>query len=181
MPYSLQLRIRTDRAGRRGFTLLEVMAVIAIVLILLGMAAVRYERSLLSAREATLKVDLRTMRDAIQQFTLDKQQAPQSLDDLVSSGYLRGIPHRPHCPHSRVAFGFRQRAAEPGPVRNRRYRRALHFERRVARRQPIQQLVISAIRAPAFRARSRVHAPRGSHRPSFGHVGRSRVAGPFRL
>lgn len=95
MPYSLQLRIRTDRAGRRGFTLLEVMAVIAIVLILLGMAAVRYERSLLSAREATLKVDLRTMRDAIQQFTLDKQQAPQSLDDLVSSGYLREIPTDP--------------------------------------------------------------------------------------
>jgi general secretion pathway protein G len=95
MPYSSQLRIRTDRAGRRGFTLLEVMAVIAIVLILLGMAAVRYERSLLSAREATLKVDLRTMRDAIQQFTLDKQQAPQSLDDLVSSGYLREIPTDP--------------------------------------------------------------------------------------
>ena len=92
MADSLQLRIRSTR---RGFTLLEVMAVIAIVLILLGMAAVRYERSLLSAREATLKSDLRTMRDAIQQFTLDKQQAPGSLDDLVSAGYLREIPVDP--------------------------------------------------------------------------------------
>jgi general secretion pathway protein G len=64
-------------------------------MILLGMAAVRYERSLQQAREATLKSDLRTMRDSIQQYTLDKQDAPQSIDDLVSAGYLREVPTDP--------------------------------------------------------------------------------------
>jgi len=79
----------------RGFTLIELMIVVTIIMILLGMAAVRYERSLQQAREATLKSDLRTMRDAIQQYTLDKQDAPQSLDDLVSAGYLREVPTDP--------------------------------------------------------------------------------------
>ncbi len=79
----------------RGFTLIELMIVVTIIMILLGMAAVRYERSLQTAREATLKSDLRTMRDAIQQYTLDKQDAPQSLDDLVSAGYLREVPTDP--------------------------------------------------------------------------------------
>ena|SRR5579862_814357 len=78
-----------------GFTLIELMVVVTIIMILLGMAAVRYERSLQQAREATLKSDLRTMRDAIQQYTLDKQDAPQSLDDLVSAGYLREVPTDP--------------------------------------------------------------------------------------
>ena len=59
---------------------------------LAAMAAVRYDRSVTRAKEATLHHDLSVMRDAIEQYTLDKQQAPQSLDDLVSSGYLRAIP-----------------------------------------------------------------------------------------
>ena len=83
------------KKGSRGFTLLEIMIVVTIILILLAMAAGRYERSLTQAREATLRSDLRTMREAIQQYTLDKQQAPQSLDELVSAGYLREIPTDP--------------------------------------------------------------------------------------
>jgi general secretion pathway protein G len=95
------LKRRTAGAAKRslvaqaGFTLLELMVVIAIMLVLLGMAAGRYEKAVQRAREATLHQDLTTMRDAIQQFTLDKQAAPQSLDDLVSAGYLREVPTDP--------------------------------------------------------------------------------------
>jgi len=78
-----------------GFTLLELMIVITIILILAGMAAGRYEKSVLRAKEATLKQDLFVMRQAIQQYTLDKQQAPTSLDDLVQAKYLSGVPIDP--------------------------------------------------------------------------------------
>jgi general secretion pathway protein G len=86
---------RRSRLAQLGFTMLEMMVVIAIMFILLGMAANRYERALQHAREATLKQDLRVIRDAIQQYTLDKAAAPQSLDDLVSAGYIREIPTDP--------------------------------------------------------------------------------------
>lgn len=86
---------RRSRLAQLGFTMLEMMVVIAIMFILLGMAANRYERALQHAREATLKQDLRVIRDAIQQYTLDKASAPQSLDDLVSAGYIREIPTDP--------------------------------------------------------------------------------------
>jgi|SRR5665213_308421 len=88
-------RRRLKRDGSRGFTMIELMVVIAIILVLIAMAAGRYERSVTRAKEAVLKQDLQTMRSAIQQYTLDKQQAPQSLDDLVSAGYLREIPTDP--------------------------------------------------------------------------------------
>ena len=75
--------------------MIELMVVIAIILVLIAMAAGRYERSVIRAKEAVLKEDLQTMRNAIEQFTLDKQQAPQSIDDLVSAGYLRQVPLDP--------------------------------------------------------------------------------------
>lgn len=78
-----------------GFTLLELVVVMAIIMILLGLAAGKYTRSVQRSHEAVLKQDLRVMRDAIQQFTLDKEAAPQSLDDLVSGGYLRIVPTDP--------------------------------------------------------------------------------------
>jgi general secretion pathway protein G len=84
-----------QRRGTRGFTLLELMIVITIILILLTMGAARYDRSVLRAKEAALHQDLSAMRQAIEQYTLDKQAAPQSLEDLVSSHYLREIPTDP--------------------------------------------------------------------------------------
>jgi len=98
------LRIRTGdssvrkRCGvpaRAGFTLIELMIVITIILILIGMAAQRYEKSVQHAREATLKQDLMVMRQSIDNYTLDKQAAPQSLEDLVQAGYLRKVPTDP--------------------------------------------------------------------------------------
>lgn len=78
-----------------GFTLLEMMIVISIMLILLAIGAGRYEASIQRAREAALKQDLTVMRRAIDQYTIDKAQPPQALDDLVTAGYLRGIPVDP--------------------------------------------------------------------------------------
>lgn len=90
----ISLRSRTGGAAG-GFTLIELLVVITIMLILVGMAAVRYDRSITRAKEAALHHDLSVLRSAIEQYTLDKEQAPQSLDDLVSAGYLREIPTDP--------------------------------------------------------------------------------------
>ena len=78
-----------------GFTLIELMIVISIIMILIGIAAVQYQKSVQRAREATLKQDLQAMRQSIDNYTLDKQAAPQSLDDLAQAGYLRTVPKDP--------------------------------------------------------------------------------------
>jgi general secretion pathway protein G len=83
------------RARRLGFTLIELMIVITIIFILIGMAAGRYDRSVIRAREATLKQDLQVMRQAIDNYTLDKQAAPQSIEALQEAGYLRVVPTDP--------------------------------------------------------------------------------------
>lgn len=83
------------RARIVGFTLIELMIVITIIFILLGMAAGRYDRSVTRAREATLKQDLMVIRQAIDNYTLDKQAAPDSLDELQQAGYLRIVPIDP--------------------------------------------------------------------------------------
>ncbi len=89
------LRVSRATGAAAGFTLLEMMIVVAIMLILLSIGAGRYEMSITRAREAALEQDLSVMRRAIDQYTIDKQQPPQSLDDLVTAGYLRGIPVDP--------------------------------------------------------------------------------------
>ena len=84
-----------NRKSLHGFTLLELMVVISIILILLSFAVPAYQQHIRKAREAVLKEDLYQMRSAIDQYSLDKLRAPQSLDDLVSAGYLREVPLDP--------------------------------------------------------------------------------------
>ena len=80
---------------RRGFTLIELMIVMAIIIVLATMASVHYRNAVLRSREAVLKTDLKVMNDAINYYTRDKEAAPQSLDDLVSGQYLSAIPEDP--------------------------------------------------------------------------------------
>jgi general secretion pathway protein G len=80
---------------QHGFTLLEMIVVISIMLILISIAVPAYNRSIIRARETVLRQDLFTLRSVIDQYTEDKQKAPQSLSDLVSAGYLRQIPVDP--------------------------------------------------------------------------------------
>jgi len=78
-----------------GFTLLELIIVVSVILILLSIAAPIYRTSIVRSKEAVLRNDLFTMRSLIDQYTVDKQTAPQSLQDLVAEGYLREIPVDP--------------------------------------------------------------------------------------
>lgn len=79
----------------RGFTLIELMVVMSIIVVLATVALVQYRQSVTFARETVLKDDLFKMRDAIDQYYADKNQYPTTLDDLVSNGYLRALPKDP--------------------------------------------------------------------------------------
>jgi len=87
--------MRAKRRNEKGFTLIELMIVITIIFILIGMAIGRYDLAVQRAREAALHTDLQTMRNAIDNYTMDKMSAPQSLEDLKSAGYLREVPTDP--------------------------------------------------------------------------------------
>lgn len=94
----LRLWESRETAGWRrvaGFTLIELIIVISIILILISIAAPLYRISIIRSKEAVLRDDLFTLRSLIDQYTVDKQEAPQSLEDLVSAGYLRQIPPDP--------------------------------------------------------------------------------------
>jgi len=84
-----------QRSRQRGFTLIELMVVISIIVILMSVAIPRYQASILRARETVLRDDLYTLRSVIDQYTLDKQKAPQSLQDLVDANYLKSLPMDP--------------------------------------------------------------------------------------
>lgn len=81
------------RGGQQaGFTLIEMLIVISIIGILLSIAIPSYRQSVVRAREAVLRENLYVLRSTIEQFTLDKERAPGSLEELVDEGYLRAIP-----------------------------------------------------------------------------------------
>ena len=89
------LPARPSRAAARGFTLIELMVVVALISVLAGMGVVQYRNQVIRTREAVLKEDLFRMRDAIDQYFADKGKYPVSLDALVTDGYLRQIPKDP--------------------------------------------------------------------------------------
>ena len=87
--------MRSKRKSEAGFTLMELMIVMMIIGVLTTLAIPSFVSAVRNAREAVLKEDLRVMRSAIDSYTMDKQKAPQSLEDLVQEGYLKVIPEDP--------------------------------------------------------------------------------------
>jgi len=80
---------------RRGYTLVEIIIVITIISILVSVAVPLYQRSIQRTKESVLRSNLFTLRSVIDEYTYDKQKAPQSLEDLVREGYLRQVPEDP--------------------------------------------------------------------------------------
>lgn len=89
------LTLQRRRSGASGFTLIELLVVTALIVVLASLALVGYQNSIVRAREAVLKEDLFRMRDAIDQYYADKNKWPQSLQDLVTDGYVREVPEDP--------------------------------------------------------------------------------------
>ncbi len=87
--------VQKHRNRSRGFTLIELMIVISLILILVSISIPAYNQSILRAKESVLMQNLFTLRSLISQYTLDKQKAPQSLEDLVQAGYIKQIPIDP--------------------------------------------------------------------------------------
>ena len=83
------------KSNSAGFTLLEIVVVLTIVAILVAVSVPVYERMILHAKEATLKTDLKLMRDQIDKYAGDRDESPGSLDDLVRAGYLHEVPVDP--------------------------------------------------------------------------------------
>ena len=111
MAQSLLARTRARR-GEEGWTLLELMVVVALIMILATMALVQYRNSVTSAKEATLRGQLFIMRDAIDQYYADKGKYPDSLQTLVSESYLRAMPRDPFTTSSDT---WQTVPAEPDP------------------------------------------------------------------
>lgn len=92
-----QIRVerRAPGKGDGGFTLIELIIVMTIIGLLASIAIPSFVTTVKKAREAVLKSDLHTLRSAIDSYTVDKEQAPQSLEDLVQAGYLKSVPNDP--------------------------------------------------------------------------------------
>ena len=100
------------RAAQAGFTMIELLVVVSLIVILATMGLTQYRNSVIHAREATLKEDLFRMRDAIDQYYADKGKYPATLDALVSDGYVRKLPEDPFT-HSSTSW--QAVPAEPDP------------------------------------------------------------------
>ena len=101
-----------ETADEAGFTLIELLVVLSLIVILASMGLAQYKNGIIHASEATLKEDLFRMRDAIDQYYADKNQYPDSLDSLVSEGYLRKIPDDPF---TKSSSSWQTVPAEPDP------------------------------------------------------------------
>jgi general secretion pathway protein G len=91
----LPIQSGSERQGRRGYTLIELIIVMAIISILVSVAVPMYQKSLLRTKESMLHSHLFTLRTVIDEYTFDKKKAPTTLQDLVSEGYLRAVPIDP--------------------------------------------------------------------------------------
>jgi len=101
----MELRIQSGKLQRKqsrrrkisiaGFTLIELLIVMSIIVILVSVAIPMYQKSILRTRETVLHSNLMTLRTVIDEYTYDKQKAPQSLQDLVQEGYLKQVPKDP--------------------------------------------------------------------------------------
>jgi general secretion pathway protein G len=107
-----RLRRLRSRGGDPGFTMIELLVVLSLLMILATMGLTQYRSSQVYAREAVLKTDLFRMRDAIDQYYGDKGQYPSTLDALVSDGYLRKMPEDPF---TKSASSWQAVPAEPDP------------------------------------------------------------------
>jgi general secretion pathway protein G len=95
-----------------GFTMIELLVVVSLIVILATMGMTQYRSSVIHAREATLKEDLFRLRDSIDQYYADKGQYPSTLDALVSDGYLRKLPDDPF---TNSSSSWQTVPAEPDP------------------------------------------------------------------
>ena len=91
----LPIQSGSERRRRRGYTLIELFIVMAIISILVSIAVPMYQKSLLRTKESMLHSHLFTLRTVIDEYTFDKKKAPTTLQDLVSEGYLRAVPIDP--------------------------------------------------------------------------------------
>jgi general secretion pathway protein G len=96
----------------RGFTIIELMVVMSLIVILATIGMVQYRQSIVFTKEAVLKDDLNKLRDAIDQYYADKNQYPATLQDLVTSGYIRAIPKDPF---TNTEGSWQTVPAEPDP------------------------------------------------------------------
>jgi general secretion pathway protein G len=102
-----------SRRAERGFTMIELLVVMTLIVILATMGMTQYKTSQVYAREAVLKEDLFRLRDAIDQYYADKGQYPSTIDALVSDGYLRKVPEDPF---TKSSSSWQAVAAEPDPT-----------------------------------------------------------------
>ena len=141
------------RRAAAGFTLIELITVVALIGILAAIALPNYRVAIIQSREAVLKENLYRMRDLIDQYYVDKGQYPPSIETLVEEGYLRTLPEDPFTRVERLDAGLRR--ARPGPAGGaaRRLRRQERLRARLARRHAVQR-VVNAVGYSMTRLRS---------------------------